>query len=139
MKTTVKQFALTAPVLLALVIVLNSFVPAQRNSIANGGGIAGDTHFNFNAVEQKDGAIVGHLQYGDDSYNVECAEWFGSSAILYTDGGVAFLVTDNGEGSSAPAADIISDPLAAECGDDLVPADFLDLNNVTSGNIQVKE
>jgi hypothetical protein len=138
MKTTVKQFVLTAPVLIAILVVCNSFKPAQRNSIANGGGIAGDIHFNLNAVEQKEGDIVGHIQYDGSNYNVECAEWFGSSAILYTDGGVAFLVTDNGEGSSG-VADVISDPLAAQCGDELEPADFLNLNDVTSGNIQVKE
>ena len=138
MKTNVKQLAFAAPVLFAILIIFNSFKPAQRNSIANGGGIAGDVHFNLNAVEQKDGAIVGHIQYGDASYNVECAEWFGTSAILYTDGGVAFLVTDNGEGSSG-VADVISEPYDAVCGDDLTPADFLDLNDVTSGNIQVKE
>ena len=138
MKTTVKQYAFAAPVLIAILIVCNSFKPARNNSIANGGGIAGDIHFSFNAVEQKDGAIVGHLQYDGDYYNVECAEWFGTSAILYTSGGVAFLVTDNGEGSSA-VADTISEPLTAECGDDLDPADFLSADNVTSGNIQVKE
>ena len=138
MKTTVKQYLLAVPVLLAVLVTFNSFKPAQNNSIANGGGIAGDIHFNFNAVEQKGGAVVGHFQYGDDQYTVECAEWFGSSAIIYTSGGVAFLVTDNGEGSSA-TADTISEPLTAECGDDLAPADFLVSNNVTSGNIQVKE
>ena len=138
MKTTVKQYLVAAPVLIAIVVIFNSFKPVQNNSIANGGGIAGDIHFNFNAVEQKDGAVVGHLQYDGDFYTVECAEWFGSSAILYTSGGVAFLVTDNGEGANG-TPDTISEPLVAECGDDLDPADFLSSDEVTSGNIQVKE
>ena len=138
MKMSAKQYLFAAPVLIAILLLCNSFKPAQRNSIANGGGIAGDIHFNFNAVEQKDGVVVGHIQYDDNFYTVTCAEWFGTSAILYTDGGVAFLVTDNGEGSSS-VADMISEPLTAQCGDELEPASFLSLDNVTSGNIQVKE
>ena len=138
MKTTVKQYLFAAPVLFAIVVIFNSFAPARNNSIANGGGIAGGIHFNLNAVEQKDGAVVGHMQYDGDYYTVECAEWFGSSTILYTSGGVAFLVTDNGEGSNG-TADTISEPLIAECGDDLDPSDFLSNDEVTSGNIQVKE
>lgn len=138
MKKTVKQHLFAAPVLIAILITFNSFKTAQNNSIANGGGIAGGIHFNFNAVEQKDGSVVGHLQYDGDYYTVECAEWFGSSAILYTSGGFAFLVADNGEGSNG-TADTISEPLIAVCGDDLAPADFLSNDEVTSGNIQVKE
>ena len=136
MKTTVKQHLFAAPVLFAVIITLYSFSPAQRNSIANGGGIAGNAHFNFNAIEQKDGVVVGHIQYDGVSYNVECAEWFGTQAILYTDQGVAFLVSDNGEGSNGTADTI--DMEAGECGD-LELLDFTSPENVTSGNIQVKE
>ena len=137
MKTTVKQYLFAAPVLLAIVILLNSFTTVQRNSVANGGGIAGDIHFNFNAVEQKDGVVVGHIQYDGEYHTVDCAEWFGTTAILYTTDGLAFLVSDNGEGSNG-TADIISAPMTANCGE-LEPADFLDTDDVSSGNIQVKE
>lgn len=137
MKMTVKQYLFAAPVLAALAIVLYSFAPAQRNSIANGGGIAGGVHFNFNAVEQKDGAVVGHIQYDGNSYNVECAEWFGTQAILYTDDGVAFLVSDNGEGSNGTADTI--DMIDVVCDDDLLPTAFTSPETVTSGNVQVKE
>jgi hypothetical protein len=137
MKTTVKQYLFAVPVFIAIVILCNSFKPAQRNSIANGGGIAGDIHFNFNAVEQKDGVVVGHIQYDGDYHTVDCAEWFGTSAILYTTDGLAFLVDDNGEGSNG-TADTISEPMTADC-EELEPADFLVNDEVTSGNIQVKE
>ena len=136
MKKTVKQFLVAAPMLFAIVILMNSFAPAKRNAIANGGGIAGEIHFNFNAVEQKDGAVVGHIQYDGDYHSVSCAEWFGTQAILYTSDGLAFLVADNGEGSNG-TADMISEPMQADC-DELEPADFLVNDEVTSGNIQVK-
>jgi hypothetical protein len=47
------------------VIVLCSFAPAKRNSVANGSGMAGSISFSFNAVEQKDGVVIGSIQYGE--------------------------------------------------------------------------
>ena len=137
MKTTVKQLVFAAPVLFAILIICNSFKPAQRNSIANGGGIAGDIHFNFNAVEQKDGSVIGHIQYDGVSYIVDCARWYNNYAILFTTDGHAFYVADNGEGGSA--TDYISDPISGvECGDLISQADFGYPRHVSSGNIQVK-
>jgi hypothetical protein len=66
---------------------------------------------------------------------IKSAGWIHSTANLYTDGSRTFLVSDNGE-SSSPVADAISEPLAAECGDDAEPADFLTVDDVTSGNIR---
>lgn len=137
MKTTIKRLAFAAPALIAILIVCNSFKPAQRNSIANGGGMTGNIHFNFNAVEQKDGSVTGHIQYDGVSYIVDCAVWENNYAILFTTDGHAFYVADNGEGGLA--TDYISDPLpGAECGDLLSAADFFP-HFVTSGNIQVKK
>lgn len=137
MKTTTRQLAFAAPLLIAILIVCNSFKPAQRNSIANGGGIADGIHFNFNAVKQKDGSVVGHIQYNGVSYIVECAVWYNNYAILFTTDHNAFYVADNGEGKSV--TDNISDPLPnVECDDLLSQADFPYPHNVTDGNIQVK-
>ena len=137
MKTTIKQLAFAAPALLAIVLVLSSFKPAQRNSIAIGGGMTGDIHFDFNAVKQKDGSVVGHIQYDGVSYIIDCGVWYNNDAILFTTDGHAFYVADNGEGGLA--TDYISDPLSnVECGDLLSPADFFP-HYVTAGNIQVKK
>ena len=138
MKTTTKQLAFAAPALLAIVLVLSSFKPAQTNSIANGGGIANGIHFDFNAVKQKDGSVVGHIQYDGVNYILDCAVWYNNDAILFTTDGHAFYVADNGEGGSV--TDYISDPLpGVECGDPLSQADFGFPHFVTSGNIQVKK
>ena len=137
MKTTIKQLTFAAPLFIALVFVLSSFRPAQRNCIANGNGTTGDIHFNFNATKQKDGSVVGHIQYDGVSYIVDCARWYNNDAILFTTDGHAFYVADNGEGGSA--TDYISDPISGvECGDLVSQADFGYPRNVTSGNIQVK-
>ena len=136
MKTTIKRLAFAAPALIAILIVCNSFKPAQRNSIANGGGMSGDIHFDLNVVEQKNGSVTGHIQYDGVSYIVDCAVWFTNDAILFTTDGHAFYVADNGEGG--PATDYISDPIPGECGDLLSQADFGYPHYVTSGNIQVK-
>jgi hypothetical protein len=138
MKTTVKKLAFAAPALIAILIVCNSFKPAQTNSIANGGGIANGIHFDFNAVKQKDGSVVGHIQYDGVRHIVACAEWYNNDAILITTDGHAFYVADNGEGGSV--TDYISDPIAdVECGDPISQADFGFPHFVTSGNIQVKK
>ena len=137
MKTTIKRLAIATPFLFAVIIVFSSFNSSQRNSIANGGGIADGIHFNFNAVKQKDGSVAGHIQYNGVSYIVECAVWDNNYAILFTTDGHAFFVADNGEGGSA--TDYISDPISGvECGDLLSQADFGYPHNVTDGNIQVK-
>jgi hypothetical protein len=135
MKTTVKQLAFAASVLFALVIIFSSFKPAKRNSIANGGGIADGIYFSFNVLEQKDGVVIGQIQYGDNTYAVTCAKWFGTSAVLFTSDGHAFYVCDN----KGAVTDWISDPIGAECGTLISSADFYGLHFVNIGNIQVKE
>ena len=135
MKTTVKQFVFTASLLFAIVIVFNSFKTAQKNSMAKGGGIADGIHFSFNVIGQKNGSVVGYMQYGDESYSVVNAEWFGPSAVLYTACGHAFFVADNGGPS---ATDWITDPIQGEYSNRFSPTDFYGRHNVTNGNIQIK-
>ena len=134
MKTTIKQFA--SALLLTIVIVLSSFAPAKRNSVANGSGMAGSISFSFNAVEQKDGVVVGSIQYDEETYSINGASWFGKSAILFTDDGHAFFVSDNGKGS---VTDWISDPITAEKSPYLSTSDFFGIHVVSTGNIQIKE
>jgi hypothetical protein len=134
MKTTIKQLA--SAFLLPIVIVLCSFSPAKRNSVANGSGVADGINFSFNAVEQKDGVVVGTIQYGNDIYSVNGATWHGNSAILFTDDGHAFLVSDNGKGS---VTDWISDPISAQKSPYVSSSDFYGMHFVGTGNIQVKE
>ena len=134
MKTTIKQ--LTSASLLVIVIILSSFAPAKRNSVANGAGMAGTISFSFNAVEQKDGVVTGTMQYGDEIYTINGATWSGKSAILFTDDGHAFFVSDNGKGS---VTDWISDPISAEKSPYVSSSDFYGLHIVSTGNIQVKE
>ena len=134
MKTTIKQFA--SALLLTIVIVLSSFAPAKRNSVANGSGMAGSISFSFNAVEQKDGVVTGTIQYDNEIYSINGANWFGKSAILFTDDGHAFLVSDNGKGS---VTDWISDPITAEKSPYVSTSDFFGIHVVSTGNIQVKE
>lgn len=134
MKTTIKQLA--SAFLLLIVIVLSAFAPAKRNSVANGSGMAGTISFSFNAVEQKDGVVIGSMQYGNDIYTINGATWSGKSAILFTDDGHAFFVSDNGKGS---VTDWISDPISAEKSPYVSPSDFYGLHIVSTGNIQVKE
>ena len=134
MKTTIKQFA--SALLLTIVIVLSSFAPAKRNSVANGSGMAGSISFSFNAVEQKDGVVTGTIQYDNEIYSINGAYWFGKSAILFTDDGHAFLVSDNGKGS---VTDWISDPITAQKSPYVSASDFYGMHFVSIGNIQVKE
>ena len=134
MKTTIKQLA--SALLLTIVIVLSSFAPAKRNSVANGSGMAGSISFSFNAVEQKDGVVTGTIQYDNEIYSINGAYWFGKSAILFTDDGHAFFVSDNGKGS---VTDWISDPISAEKSPYLSTSDFFGIHVVSTGNIQVKE
>ena len=134
MKTTIKQLA--SALLLTIVIVLSSFAPAKRNSVANGSGMAGSISFSFNAVEQKDGVVTGTIQYDNEIYSINGAYWFGKSAILFTDDGHAFLVSDNGKGS---VTDWISDPITAQKSPYVSASDFYGLHVVNVGNIQVKE
>lgn len=135
MKTTLKHLAFAAPALFAIVFFLSSFKPANRNSIANGSGIADGIYFSINAIEQKDGVVIGHIQYGDNDYIVNGGKWFGASAILYTSDGHAFYVCDN----KGPVTDWISDPISAPNGQPLNSADFYYLHFVNTGNIQVKQ
>ncbi len=134
MKTTIKQLASAS--LLTVIIVLSSFAPAKRNSVANGAGVADGINFSFNAVEQKDGVVVGTIQYGNEIYSVNGAIWSGKSAILFTDDGHAFLVSDNGKGS---VTDWITDPITAQKSPYVSASDFYGLHFVSTGNIQVKE
>ena len=134
MKTTIKQFA--SALLLTIVIVLSSFAPAKRNSVANGSGMAGSISFSFNAVEQKDGVVTGTIQYDNEIYSINGAYWYGKAAILFTDDGHAFLVSDNGKGS---VTDWISDPITAQKSPYVSASDFYGLHIVNIGNIQVKE
>jgi hypothetical protein len=136
MKTTIKKLAFAASSLLTIIIVLCSFAPAKKNSVANGGGVADGIPFSFNAVEQKDGVVTGTIQYGNDIYSINGANWFGKSAILFTDDGHAFLVSDNGKGS---VTDWISDPITAEKSPYINASDFHGIHFVSIGNIQVKE
>lgn len=136
MKTSLKELALAASCLFVLVIILCSFKPAKRNSIANGSGVADGINFSFNAVEQKDGVVVGAIQYGNEIYSVNGAIWFGPSAILFTDDGHAFLVRDNGKATST---DWISDPISAQKSPYVSTSDFYGMHFVSTGNIQVKE
>ncbi|HJS55617.1 MAG TPA: hypothetical protein VJ765_13780 [Chitinophagaceae bacterium] len=135
MKTTIKKLAFASPALIIIVLIFSSFGPAKRNSIANGGGVADGIHFSFNAIEQKDG-VTGHIQFGDDSYSVHCATWFGTDAILFTTDGYAFLVQDGGEPSTS---DYISEPIITECSPFVSASDFQGRHTVRSGNIQVIE
>jgi hypothetical protein len=99
--------------------------------------MTGDIHFDFNASKQKNGSVVGHIQYNGVAYIVDCGVWYNNYAILFTTDGHAFYVADNGEGGSA--TDYISDPISGvECGNLLSQADFGYPRYVTSGNIQVK-
>ena len=136
MKTPIRQLAFAAFSLFIIVIVLCSFAPAKRNSVANGSGMAGSINFSFNAVEQKDGVVVGTIQYGEETYSINGAYWYGKSAILFTDNGHAFLVSDNGKGS---INDWISDPISAQKSPYVSSSDFYGLHVVSTGNIQVKE
>ena len=136
MKTPIRQLAFAAFSLLIIVIVLCSFAPAKRNSVANGSGVADGINFSFNAVEQKDGVVTGTLQYGNEIYSINGAIWSGKSAILFTDDGHAFFVSDNGKGS---VTDWISDPITAEKSPYLSTSDFFGIHVVSTGNIQVKE
>ena len=136
MKTPIKQLAFAATSLLIIVIVLCSFAPAKRNSVANGSGVADGINFSFNAVEQKDGVVIGTIQYGTEIYSVNGAYWHGNSAILFTDDGHAFFVSDNGKGS---VTDWISDPISAQKSPYVSASDFYGLHVVNIGNIQVKE
>ena len=134
MKTTIKQLA--SAFLLTNIIVLCSFAPAKRNSVANGSGMADGINFSFNAVEQKDGVVTGTIQYGNEIYSVNGANWSGKSAVLFTDDGHAFLVSDNGKGSFT---DWISDPISAQKSPYVSSSDFYGMHFVSIGNIQVKE
>ena len=136
MKTPIRQLAFAAFSLFIIVIVLCSFAPAKRNSVANGSGMAGSINFSFNAVEQKDGVVIGAIQYGEEIYTINGASWFGKAAILFTDDGHAFFVSDNGKGS---INDWISDPISAQKSPYVSSSDFYGLHVVSSGNIQVKE
>lgn len=135
MKTTLKQLAFAAPALFTIVTIFSSFKPADRNSIANGSGIADGIYFSVNAVEQKDGVVAGHIQYGDNDYIVTGGKWYGTSAILYTSDGHAFFVCDN----KGPVTDWISDPISAPIGQPLNSSDFYSMHFVNTGNIQVKQ
>ena len=136
MKTTTRQLAFAASSLLIIVIVFSSFAPAKRNSVANGSGVADGINFSFNAVEQKDGVVTGTMQYSNEIYSINGAYWFGKSAILFTDDGHAFLVSDNGKGS---VTDWISDPITAQKSPYVSASDFYGMHFVSIGNIQVKE
>ena len=135
MKTSLKELAIAASCLFVLVIILCSFKPAKRNSIANGSGVADGIHFSLNAVERQDGSVVGQIQYGDNTYTITCGKWFRTSAILFTSDGHAFYVCDN----KGPVTDWISDPIGADCGTLVSSSDFYGLHFVNIGNIQVKE
>ena len=135
MKTSLKELAIAASALFVLVIILCSFKPAKRSSIANGGGMADGISFSLNVVEQKDGVVVGQIQYGDNTYTVTCARWNGTSAVLFTSDGHAFYVLDN----KGPMTDWISDPIGADCGTLVNSSDFHGIHFVNIGNIQVKE
>lgn len=136
MKTSTKQWLTLPPVFILIFIVFNSFTTSNRNSVANGAGIADGISFSFNAVEQKDGSVVGSIQYGDNEYIISWVKWMGKSAIFCTTDGHAFYVADNGKPSGA---DWISDPITAAKSDWLSSSDFYGLHCVASGNIQVKE
>ena len=136
MKTPIRDLAFAAFSLLIIVIVLSSFAPAKRNSVANGSGMAGSISFSFNAVEQKDGVVTGTIQYDNEIYSINGAYWYGKAAILFTDDGHAFLVSDNGKGS---VTDWISDPITAQKSPYVSASDFYGLHVVNVGNIQVKE
>ena len=136
MKTPIRQLAFAAFSLFIIVIVLCSFAPAKRNSVANGSGMAGSISFSFNAVEQKDGVVTGTIQYDNEIYSINGANWFGKSAILFTDDGHAFLVSDNGKGS---VTDWITDPITAQKSPYVSASDFYGMHFVSTGNIQVKE
>lgn len=135
MKTNRMQL-LTAPVMIAILILSNSFKPLQKNCSANGGGAADGIAFSFNVVGQKDGAVVGHMNYGDNTYEINWAKWMGGSAIFCTTDGYAFYISDNGKPSGR---DWISDPVLALDRKSLTSADFFGIHCVSTGNIQVKD
>jgi len=136
MKATIKHLASSIPFLFAIVIIFSSFAPAKTNSHAIGGGTAGGIKFSFNVRGLNNDGAVGFIQYGNDNYTVDHANWFGNSAIFYTPDGHVFYVCDNGNPSGQ---DWISDPILSQYGQLISPADFYWPHGVTSGNIQVKE
>jgi hypothetical protein len=135
MKTSLKQFAFVVALLFAITVTSSSFTAYKRNSIANGTGLADGISFNFNVVEQKDGVVVGQIQFGDHTYTASCARWFGNSAVVFTTDGHAFYICDN----KGPVTDWISDPIGADCGTPVGSSDFYWMHCVGTGNIQVKE
>jgi len=137
MRTTIKHLAFTTPFLFAIVISFSSFAPVKINSHANGGGTADGTQFSFNVRGLANDCATGFIQYGEDFYIVEHASWFGKSVIIYTADGHVFYICDNGK--SSPETDWISDPILAQYGQSLSPADFYWLHCVANGNILVKE
>jgi len=135
MKSTLKQFAFTATLLFAIIILSSSFRTVKRNSIVNGTGIADGISFSFNVVEQREGVVVGQIQFGDQSYTVSCARWSGNSAVVFTTDGHAFYVCDN----KGPVTDWVSEPIGADCGTNVGSSDFYWFHCVNTGNLQVKE
>jgi hypothetical protein len=129
---------LAAPLMIAAFCALNAF-KAPVKDIVNGGGFTADAHFNFNAVDQKDGSTTGHLSYGDLSTPIDCVAVDGNAAtIYYTEGSTKWAVTivDNGEGNNA-SPDQISDPFQPDLLLLCTVQDALEYNDVTGGNIQV--
>jgi hypothetical protein len=143
----------------------NTTSAVAGNAHANGGGTTVEgtekSTFVFNAVQQIDGSVVGHLTYHFRSANVtfhmqnDCLNIIGNSAVItgtvtmVTGTSIPFIVPgargifqvqDNGEGSNATSPDLISDviiypPMSViDCRLTPAPAPYLPID----GNIDVK-
>jgi hypothetical protein len=121
MKTPIRQLAFAAFSLLIIVIVLCSFAPAKRNSVANGSGMAGSISFSFNAVEQKDGVVIGSIQYGERPIQLMVPAGLANlqSFSLMTDMLSLLVIMEKD-----PLPDWISDPITAEKSPYVSSSDF---------------
>jgi hypothetical protein len=165
---TLRKVRLWAPALLGVLVVLVFMVPAYAmgNSHANGGGttieVGEKSTFVFNAVEQPDGSVTGHLVYQFRAFDfgiimdIDCLAISGSGnqarlsgvvthligevppefSFIFVGAEAEFAVTDNGQGKNAPA-DLVSDVLfgsGVSC-EDGGGEPYLPI----SGNIQVSQ
>ena len=137
---TLRKVRLWAPTLLGVLVVLAFMVPAYAmgNPHANGGGTTIESGekstFVFNAVEQPDGSVTGHLVYQFRAFDfgfimdIDCLQISGTGnqavlsgvvthligevppefSFIFVGAPATFGVRDSGEGQGDPA-DLFSD------------------------------
>ena len=110
------QLFFAAPILAASLIVFSSFASPDKN-ITNGGGIAGDVHFNYTAVQAKDGSYVGHFSWGSDDYSILCVVKSGNTATIYLSDGMAVNVVDSKDGDQITAPYAYTTLACVDAGD----------------------